>query len=152
MPVNFAISQRVPVGLSAARFRVAGTVGQRHNRETAYSDKKQAQQKRNGEEAALVIDHIGRHIGTRDCRGSRERGQHKSNGGSQLGKGCFGAALVAEVERMARDHHLNYLKLESSVTAEPFYASLGYCVEAREEHHLTSGLAMRTIKMRKQLN
>src|SRR5262249_59548647 len=96
MPVNFAISQRVPVGLSAARFRVAGTVGQRHNRETAYSDKKQAQQKRNGEEAALVIDHIGRHIGTRDCRGSRERGQHKSNGGSQLGKGCFGAALVAE--------------------------------------------------------
>src|SRR5262245_61441424 len=69
---------------------------QRHNREAAYSDKKQAQKERNGEEAPLVIDNIGRHIGTGDCRGSRERGQHESNGGSQMRKGGFGAALVAE--------------------------------------------------------
>ena len=62
-----------------------------------------------------------------------------------------GAAIVAEVERIAREHRLSYLQLESSLTAEPFYTALGYVVEQRGELVLGSGVAMAAIKMRKQL-
>jgi putative acetyltransferase len=62
-----------------------------------------------------------------------------------------GSALVAEIERIAREHGLLYLRLESSLTAEPFYEALGYRVEERGEHVLGSGVAMAAIKMRKQL-
>jgi putative acetyltransferase len=63
-----------------------------------------------------------------------------------------GAALVAEIERIAREHGLVYLQLESSLTAEPFYATLGYLVEGRGELVLASGVHMAAIKMRKQLD
>jgi putative acetyltransferase len=33
-----------------------------------------------------------------------------------------GSALVREIERIARDHGLAYLQMDSSVTAEPFYS------------------------------
>ena len=62
-----------------------------------------------------------------------------------------GSALVAEIERIAREHGLLYLRLESSLSAEPFYEALGYRVEERGEHVLGSGVAMAAIKMRKQL-
>lgn len=47
-----------------------------------------------------------------------------------------GTALVRAIERHARDRGLTSLKLDSSVTAEPFYAALGYQVRARGEHVL----------------
>ena|SRR5437588_1756281 len=62
-----------------------------------------------------------------------------------------GAAIVAEIERIAREHRLGYLRLESSLTAEPFYTTLGYAVEERGEHVLESGVPMAAVKMRKQL-
>lgn len=62
-----------------------------------------------------------------------------------------GAALVEEIERIAREHGLAYLRLESSLTAEPFYAALGYKAEERGELVLASGVPMAAIKMRKQL-
>ena len=37
-----------------------------------------------------------------------------------------GTAIVREIERIARDHGLTHLNLESSVNAELFYATLGY--------------------------
>ena len=36
-----------------------------------------------------------------------------------------GSALVAEIERIARQHGLTHLELLSSLTAEPFYRALG---------------------------
>jgi len=63
-----------------------------------------------------------------------------------------GSALVAEIERIAREHGLDHLELESSITAEPFYATLGYTVERRGEHVIAPGVAMAAITMRKRLD
>jgi|SRR5262245_10995352 putative acetyltransferase len=62
-----------------------------------------------------------------------------------------GAAIVAEIERIARGNGLAYLRLESSLTAEPFYAALGYQVEARGQLMIASGIPMAAITMSKQL-
>src|SRR5438045_4692971 len=62
-----------------------------------------------------------------------------------------GSAIVAEIERIARVQGLAYLELESSVTAEPFYAALGYHVEKRGELAISPGVQMAAVKMRKQL-
>jgi putative acetyltransferase len=60
-----------------------------------------------------------------------------------------GSAIVAELERIAREHHLAHLQLESSTTAEPFYAALGYRVEGRREFFLAPGVSMAAVQMRK---
>lgn len=62
-----------------------------------------------------------------------------------------GKAIVGEIERIAIQYGLVYLRLESSVTAEPFYTALGYRVEKRGELILASGVPMAAITMRKQL-
>jgi putative acetyltransferase len=63
-----------------------------------------------------------------------------------------GAAIASEIERIARQHRLDYLQLESSVTAEPFYAALGYRVVERGEHVLASGTPMRLPRCGKSLS
>lgn len=62
-----------------------------------------------------------------------------------------GSALVFEIERIAREHRLDHLHLESSITAEPFYSALGYRVESRGELLLAPGVRMAAVKMRKRL-
>lgn len=62
-----------------------------------------------------------------------------------------GSALVSEMERIARQHGLTHLELLSSLTAEPFYRALGYEVEDRIEHVLSSGGRMPAVRMRKPL-
>jgi putative acetyltransferase len=62
-----------------------------------------------------------------------------------------GSALVAEIERIAREHRLDHLHLESSITAEPFYSALGYRVESRGELLLSPNVSMAAVKMRKRL-
>jgi putative acetyltransferase len=62
-----------------------------------------------------------------------------------------GAALVSEIERIAREHDLTKLELESSTNAEPFYTALGYAVVGRGEHVFRSGLRMAAVRMRKEL-
>jgi putative acetyltransferase len=62
-----------------------------------------------------------------------------------------GSGIVAEIERIAREHGLDHLRLESSVTAEPFYSALGYRVESRGEHLLLPGVPMAAVRMRKRL-
>ena len=62
-----------------------------------------------------------------------------------------GAAVVAEIERIAREQKLDYLRLESSLTAEPFYAALGYRVEARGALMIAPGVPMAAITMSKRL-
>jgi putative acetyltransferase len=62
-----------------------------------------------------------------------------------------GSALVAEIERIAREHRLDHLHLHSSITAEPFYSSLGYEVESRGQHVIAPGVPMAAVRMRKRL-
>jgi putative acetyltransferase len=62
-----------------------------------------------------------------------------------------GAAIVAEIERIARQHGRAFLELDASVTAEPFYRSLGYAVVGRRDHALASGVRMASVQMRKDL-
>lgn len=63
-----------------------------------------------------------------------------------------GSALVREIERIARDKGLAYLKMDSSLTAEQFYKSVGYCVLQRSEHIRKSGLRMACVQMKKVLD
>ena len=63
----------------------------------------------------------------------------------------IGSALVSEIERIAREHGVTCLHLDSSITAEPFYRALGYEVQESGEHILSSGERMACVKMRKRL-
>lgn len=60
-----------------------------------------------------------------------------------------GSALVANIERIARENGLTHLHVDSSLTAEPFYCALGYVVRERGEHIRRSGLHMSCVKMHK---
>jgi len=64
--------------------------------------------------------------------------------------GC-GAALVREIERLAREHGLTRLHLLASLNAEPFYVAQGYRVRERSEHILGSGQRMAALAMDKSL-
>jgi putative acetyltransferase len=63
-----------------------------------------------------------------------------------------GTALAAKIEEIAREHRLDHLELESSITAEPFYSALGYQVESRGELYLSPDVPMAAVKMRKRLD
>jgi putative acetyltransferase len=63
-----------------------------------------------------------------------------------------GVNRSAEIERLAREHGLASLQLESSVTAEPFYTALGYRVEERGDRPIAPGVQMAAIRMRKDLS
>lgn len=62
-----------------------------------------------------------------------------------------GSALVREIERIARGHGLTFLRLTSSITAEPFYAALGYQILGHGRHTLNSGQVMACVRMRRDL-
>ena len=62
-----------------------------------------------------------------------------------------GSAIAREIEKIARNHGLAYLQLDSSVTAERFYMTLDYQVRGRGEHVLGSGQRMACVKMEKRL-
>jgi putative acetyltransferase len=70
---------------------------------------------------------------------------------SEASRKGVGSALVREIERIAQEHGLGSLELDSSVTAEPFYLAHGYGVRERGEHILRSGQAMACVKMVKNL-
>lgn len=67
------------------------------------------------------------------------------------GRKGVGTALVRALEDIARCAGLTELNLDSSTTAEPFYAARGYSVIERGEHVLRSGDRMACVKMRKVL-
>ena len=62
-----------------------------------------------------------------------------------------GSAIVRAIERAPRERGAARLKVDSSITAEPFYAALGYEVRERGEHMLANGRRMACVKMRKRL-
>ena len=62
-----------------------------------------------------------------------------------------GSLLVREIELIAQKHGLKTLSLDATITAEPFYAALGYSVWERGEHVLADGQRMACVRMRKSL-
>ena len=62
-----------------------------------------------------------------------------------------GSALVWEIEKIALNHGLEKLQLDSSLSAVPFYCALGYAVSEHGEHVLHSGQRMACVKMEKPL-
>ncbi len=69
---------------------------------------------------------------------------------SAAGKGV-GRAIVAELERIAREHGITYLQLDSSLNAERFYLCCGYRITERGKHIMPSGSVMDCVKMHKDL-
>lgn len=63
-----------------------------------------------------------------------------------------GTALVEAIEGMARERGLTHLRLQASLTAEPFYTALGYVAERRRKLRLAPGIAMAAVSMRKPLS
>ena len=63
----------------------------------------------------------------------------------------YGSALLRAVEELARNRGLKELHLDSSLTAERFYAAHGYLSEGAAEHALRTGRRMACIRMRKVL-
>jgi putative acetyltransferase len=63
-----------------------------------------------------------------------------------------GTALVAEIERIAKENGVERLELLASVNAEPFYAFLGYEAHGRTEHVLRTGHPMAAVRMAKMLS
>jgi putative acetyltransferase len=67
------------------------------------------------------------------------------------GRKGVGSALVREIERAAREQRVPRLKLDSPVTAERLYQTVGYEVAERGEHFLGNGQRIACVKMRKEL-
>jgi putative acetyltransferase len=66
-------------------------------------------------------------------------------------RGC-GAAIVAEIERLAKERGLSRLELAGSLNAEPFYSSLGYRVRERSAVLLRNGHRLACVWMEKTLS
>ena len=62
-----------------------------------------------------------------------------------------GAALLAELERLAVKRGLTRLQLKASLNAEAFYRRSGYAVVGPGVHQIAAGLTMACVEMRKEL-
>jgi putative acetyltransferase len=67
------------------------------------------------------------------------------------GRMGVGKRLVDALEQIASGMGLGSLTLDSSITAEKFYAALGYETVIRGSHRLADGTNMPSIKMQKML-
>jgi len=92
----------------------------------------------------LVATIAGETVGTASLQGSVVRTVFVAPG--VQGRG-IGAALMNEIEKRARQHGFAKLTVPSSVTAQAFYAKLGFSA-VRDEYHG----AERTIIMEKTLS
>lgn len=68
----------------------------------------------------------------------------------QLRRGV-GRALLAELERLARDAGLHELRLDSSLSAAAFYRAAGYEPLEQARHLSSSGVELECIKMKRRL-
>ena len=70
---------------------------------------------------------------------------------AKYGKQGIGSALLRELERLAKQRDCTELRMDSSLTAAPFYLRHGYEDLGSAEHTLSSGEKMACIRMRKAL-
>jgi putative acetyltransferase len=69
-----------------------------------------------------------------------------------FGRRGVGSAVLRELERIAKDQGCRDLRMDSSLTAAPFYTHHGYEKTGRGEHTLSSGHQMACVRMRKALD
>ena len=62
-----------------------------------------------------------------------------------------GRALLARLEKLARDAGLAELRMDASINAVPFYEANGFISLERGEHVMSSGGRMACVRMRKAL-
>ena len=63
----------------------------------------------------------------------------------------IGSSIVRELENIARKSGVDRFTLHGTITAEPFYLSLGYQVDERITHRTSSGVEMEAVIMSKRL-
>jgi GNAT superfamily N-acetyltransferase len=61
------------------------------------------------------------------------------------------SALMKTLEAKARELGMRALRMESSLTAAPFYVKHGFSELDRGEHRLAGGILMACVKMEKPL-
>jgi putative acetyltransferase len=71
---------------------------------------------------------------------------------AQFRRRGIGSALLAELERLAKDHGCTELHMDSSTTAAAFYARHQYHVLEHTTHTFRSGGVMACVEMRKTLD
>lgn len=63
----------------------------------------------------------------------------------------IGTRIVQELERIARENGVKRLSSVSTITAEPFYRSLGYTMGRKVQHVTSTGARMDAVEMSKEL-
>jgi putative acetyltransferase len=101
-------------------------------------------------ESRLIAELDGRAVGIGCLIAEREdfRACYVTPEASRRG---VGSAIVRAIEWAARERGAARLDVDSSITAEPFYAALGYEARERGERILANGRRMACVKMRKRL-
>lgn len=79
---------------------------------------------------------------------SQPRACYVSPKGARKG---VGTRIVRELERIARQNGVMRLESVSTITAEPFYRSLGYTMGRKVQHITSGGVVMDAIEMSKEL-
>lgn len=69
----------------------------------------------------------------------------------RFGKQGVGTTLLRELERLAKQRGCTELRMDSSLTAAPFYLRHGYVEQQHGEHTLSTGEKMACVTMRKIL-
>jgi len=67
------------------------------------------------------------------------------------GRRGVASALLKTLEGKAREVGMKVLRMDSSLTAAPFYVSHGFCEVKRGTHQLAGGLMMACVNMEKML-
>jgi putative acetyltransferase len=101
-------------------------------------------------ELRLIAEFGGRVVGI-GCLIARIRELRACYVAPEASRRGVGSAIVAATERVARERGAAHLDVDSSITAEPFYAALGYEARGHGEHTLANGRRMACVKMRKRL-
>jgi putative acetyltransferase len=104
----------------------------------------------NNESIMLVAEIEGKVVGFGEIAPSKSelRAVYVSPAAGRKG---VGKALLKRIEAIARKLHVSRLWLDSSLTAEKFYAANGYSSDGEGEHTLQTGRIMRCVKMSKTL-
>ena len=102
---------------------------------------------RHGRRFFVAVSSVGRVIGFSDAG---EGGLAVYVRGEAARQG-IGSALLARAEGVLRSGGTKVVQIDASLNAEPFYAKHGYRSMGQDDHRLSTGLAMRCVRMEKPL-
>jgi GNAT superfamily N-acetyltransferase len=101
-----------------------------------------------GDVVLVAEDHRGMIIGFGERAGDEIRAVYVHPLNARRG---VGSMLLRELERSAAAAGVDTLRLDSSLTAEPFYKRCGYQVESRGMHDCGNGTTLQCVRMRKSV-